>query len=58
MPKCNVCGGFVGVVVLDVFGDTLETFCPMPGILWWWCCWIDPHSDEAVGRALLVVVGE
>ena len=58
MPECDVCCGLVGVMVLNVFGDTLEAFCPVPGILWWWCCWIDPHGDEAVGWVLHVVADE
>ena len=56
VPECDVCCGFVVVVVLYVLGNALEAFSPMPGIFWWQCCWVDPHGDEAVGQALLIVV--
>ena len=58
MPKCDVCCGFIVVVVLYVFGYVLESFCPLPRVFWRWCCWVDPHGDETVGWALFVVVGE
>ena len=58
VPECNVCCGFVVVMVLYVLGDTLKMCGPVQGVCWWRCWWIDPHGDEAVGRALLIVIDE
>ena len=58
VPHSDARRGFVVVVVLDVFGDVLKAFRPVDRMWWWWCWRIDPHSDETVGRVLLVVVSE
>ena len=56
MPECDVYCGFVIVMVLYVLGNVLEAGGPIKGVVWWRCWWINPHGDEAVGWALLIVI--
>ena len=58
MPKGDAHHRFVVVVVLDVLGDVLKVFRPVQGMWWWWRRRVDPHGDEAVGWALLIVIDD
>ena len=58
MPECDVCCGFIVVMVLYVLGNTLKVCGPVKGMCWWRCWWIDPHGDEAVWWLLFVVIDE
>ena len=58
VPKGDAGCWLVVVVVLNVLGDVLKVFHPIDRMRWWWSRRVDPHGDEAVGWALLVVIDD